>query len=253
MRPAVGTGVADLSIGHRPESRARNTRPLTGRVEPPRLASRASRFSGGLWPGHSPAEFLRSRRATMADRSGHKQKVSKLVVLKDSQETALMKAAVLHAAGEPLRLEEVRLADPGPGEVLVRVQAAGVCHSDLHYMTGDLTCRLPGRPRARGRRASSRRSARGPRDRARRRRGAHVAPAVRPVRVLPGRAAGAVRRDQGSGGYRRAARRHQPALARRRPPGASLPGRVLLRASTAWSHRSRWSRSRPGPRRGSPR
>jgi Zn-dependent alcohol dehydrogenase len=54
-----------------------------------------------------------------------------------------MKAAVLHAAGQPMRLEDVRLADPGPGEVLVRVQAAGVCHSDLHYMTGDLTCRLP--------------------------------------------------------------------------------------------------------------
>ncbi len=54
-----------------------------------------------------------------------------------------MKAAVLHAAGEPLRLEEVALAEPGPGEVLVRVQAAGVCHSDLHYMTGDLACRLP--------------------------------------------------------------------------------------------------------------
>jgi Zn-dependent alcohol dehydrogenase len=54
-----------------------------------------------------------------------------------------VRAAVLHAAGEPLRLEEVRLSGPGPGELLVRVQAAGVCHSDLHYMTGDLTCRLP--------------------------------------------------------------------------------------------------------------
>ena len=54
-----------------------------------------------------------------------------------------MRAAVLHAPGEPLRLEEVRLAGPRQGELLVRVQAAGVCHSDLHYMTGDLTCRLP--------------------------------------------------------------------------------------------------------------
>jgi Zn-dependent alcohol dehydrogenase len=54
-----------------------------------------------------------------------------------------MKAAVLHAAGEPLQLEEVRLARPGPGEVLVRVQAAGICHSDLHYLAGDLSCRLP--------------------------------------------------------------------------------------------------------------
>jgi S-(hydroxymethyl)glutathione dehydrogenase/alcohol dehydrogenase len=54
-----------------------------------------------------------------------------------------MRAAVLHAPGEPLRLEEVRLALPRQGELLVRVQAAGVCHTDLHYMTGDLTCRLP--------------------------------------------------------------------------------------------------------------
>jgi S-(hydroxymethyl)glutathione dehydrogenase/alcohol dehydrogenase len=54
-----------------------------------------------------------------------------------------MRAAVLHAAGEPMHLEEVRLAEPQAGEILVRVQAAGVCHSDLHYMTGDLSCRLP--------------------------------------------------------------------------------------------------------------
>ena len=53
-----------------------------------------------------------------------------------------MRAAVLHAVGEPMRLEETRLAEPRAGEVLVRVQAAGVCHSDLHYLTGDLTCRL---------------------------------------------------------------------------------------------------------------
>jgi len=60
-----------------------------------------------------------------------------------------VKAAVLHAAGEPLRLEDVRLAGPGPGEVLVRVQAAGICHSDLHYLTGSTCtgragCRLTG-------------------------------------------------------------------------------------------------------------
>ena len=54
-----------------------------------------------------------------------------------------MRAAVLYAVGEPMRLEETRLAEPRAGEVLVRVQAAGVCHSDLHYLTGDLTCRLP--------------------------------------------------------------------------------------------------------------
>ena len=54
-----------------------------------------------------------------------------------------MRAAVLHAAGEAMSLEPVHLAGPGPGEVRVKVTAAGVCHSDLHYMTGDLGCRLP--------------------------------------------------------------------------------------------------------------
>ena len=54
-----------------------------------------------------------------------------------------MKAAVLRAVGEPLTIEDVELDPPGPGEVHVRIEAAGVCHSDLHYMTGDLPATLP--------------------------------------------------------------------------------------------------------------
>ncbi|WP_345479026.1 Zn-dependent alcohol dehydrogenase [Amnibacterium soli] len=54
-----------------------------------------------------------------------------------------MRAAVLRAPGEPLAIEDVALDAPGPGEVLVRIEAAGVCHSDLHYMTGDLPAKLP--------------------------------------------------------------------------------------------------------------
>lgn len=54
-----------------------------------------------------------------------------------------MRAAVLHEFGRPMSLEEVRLTDPRAGEVLVRILAAGVCHSDLHYMVGDLKCPLP--------------------------------------------------------------------------------------------------------------
>lgn len=49
-----------------------------------------------------------------------------------------MKAAVLHRAGEPLTIENVDLDVPRPGEVEIRVLAAGVCHSDLHYINGDL-------------------------------------------------------------------------------------------------------------------
>ncbi|MFN0085160.1 MAG: alcohol dehydrogenase catalytic domain-containing protein [Blastocatellia bacterium] len=48
-----------------------------------------------------------------------------------------MKAAVLHAFAAPLRIEEVSRPVPGPGEVLVRVAACGVCHSDLHIAGGE--------------------------------------------------------------------------------------------------------------------
>ncbi|MBS1691149.1 MAG: alcohol dehydrogenase catalytic domain-containing protein [Actinobacteria bacterium] len=54
-----------------------------------------------------------------------------------------MKAAVLHRARTPLTIEDIDLSPLHPGDVLVRVQAAGVCHSDLHYINGDLTAKLP--------------------------------------------------------------------------------------------------------------
>ncbi len=47
-----------------------------------------------------------------------------------------MKAAVLHRANEPLTIEQVSLAKPGPREVLIRTAAAGICHSDLHFADG---------------------------------------------------------------------------------------------------------------------
>src|SRR5262252_10769685 len=54
-----------------------------------------------------------------------------------------MRAAVLYQPGEPLSVEDVELAGPRAGEVRVRVAAAGVCHSDYHYMRGDLVGNLP--------------------------------------------------------------------------------------------------------------
>jgi S-(hydroxymethyl)glutathione dehydrogenase/alcohol dehydrogenase len=47
-----------------------------------------------------------------------------------------MKAAVLHAPNQPLTIEEVSLARPGPREVLLRTAFAGLCHSDLHFIEG---------------------------------------------------------------------------------------------------------------------
>lgn len=48
-----------------------------------------------------------------------------------------MRAAVLDAPGQPLRIERLLLDRPGNGEVLVRLEASGVCHSDLHQAKGD--------------------------------------------------------------------------------------------------------------------
>src|SRR3954452_16809618 len=49
-----------------------------------------------------------------------------------------MRAMVLHAAGEPLRLEEVPVREPPDGQVLVAVRACGVCRTDLHVVDGEL-------------------------------------------------------------------------------------------------------------------
>ena len=48
-----------------------------------------------------------------------------------------MKAAVLHELKKPMVVEEVARPVPGEGEVLIKVEASGVCHSDLHVAEGD--------------------------------------------------------------------------------------------------------------------
>ena len=54
-----------------------------------------------------------------------------------------MKAAVLREVGKPLQIEDVQIGKPGPHEVLIRTAAAGVCHSDLHFMEGKYPFPLP--------------------------------------------------------------------------------------------------------------
>ncbi|WP_217602202.1 alcohol dehydrogenase AdhP [Chitinophaga sp. GbtcB8] len=48
-----------------------------------------------------------------------------------------MKAAVIHAFGAPLQIEQVPVKEPGENEILVRVVTCGVCHTDLHACQGD--------------------------------------------------------------------------------------------------------------------
>ena len=51
--------------------------------------------------------------------------------------TRTMKAAVVHQFGKPLSIEEVPVPTPGAGQILVRIAASGVCHTDLHAADGD--------------------------------------------------------------------------------------------------------------------
>jgi S-(hydroxymethyl)glutathione dehydrogenase/alcohol dehydrogenase len=53
------------------------------------------------------------------------------------------KAAVLWEIGAEWNVEEIELDPPGPGEVLVKIAASGMCHSDEHLVTGDLPFELP--------------------------------------------------------------------------------------------------------------
>ncbi len=54
-----------------------------------------------------------------------------------------MKAAVLYGPNEPLRVEEVTLDDPQEQEVMVRLVATGICHSDLLLMKGEVPSQYP--------------------------------------------------------------------------------------------------------------
>ncbi|UUU35038.1 Zn-dependent alcohol dehydrogenase [Streptomyces sp. CA-210063] len=54
-----------------------------------------------------------------------------------------VRAAVLPAVGAPLEITEIELPDPGPGQVRVRLAAAGVCHSDLSLSDGTMRVPVP--------------------------------------------------------------------------------------------------------------
>ena len=57
-----------------------------------------------------------------------------------------MKAAVLIEVGQPLQIEQINIANPGPHEVLIRTAACGLCHSDLHFIEGTYPHPLPAIP-----------------------------------------------------------------------------------------------------------
>ncbi|WP_037571322.1 S-(hydroxymethyl)mycothiol dehydrogenase [Phaeacidiphilus oryzae] len=54
-----------------------------------------------------------------------------------------VRGVVARGKGEPVRVETVIVPDPGPGEAVVRIQACGVCHTDLHYREGGINDEFP--------------------------------------------------------------------------------------------------------------
>jgi len=54
-----------------------------------------------------------------------------------------VRAVVSMKVKDPVEIRTVIVPDPGPGEALVRVQACGVCHTDLHYREGGINDEFP--------------------------------------------------------------------------------------------------------------
>jgi S-(hydroxymethyl)mycothiol dehydrogenase len=54
-----------------------------------------------------------------------------------------VRAVVARAVKQPVEVVTISVPDPGPGEALVRVQACGVCHTDLHYREGGINDDFP--------------------------------------------------------------------------------------------------------------
>jgi len=54
-----------------------------------------------------------------------------------------VRGIVAKAKGEPVSIETIVIPDPGPGEVIVAIQACGVCHTDLHYREGGINDEFP--------------------------------------------------------------------------------------------------------------
>ena len=127
-----------------------------------------------------------------------------------------VRAALFGAPGAPLVVREIDLEEPGPGDVLVRIDAVGVCGSDLHVVKGEW---MRPRPMVLGHEGAGVVEAVGARrggPRRRRPRGPLVGAGLRRVRPVPRRA---------HDGLPAAARRHRrrgrcPTARRGSPPTA---------------------------------
>jgi propanol-preferring alcohol dehydrogenase len=74
----------------------------------------------------------------IADGSSFRTLYQGCVVQQDrKKEESAMKAAVVHDFTSPLRLEDIPKPEPGPGQIVVKIEASGLCHTDIHAAHGD--------------------------------------------------------------------------------------------------------------------
>jgi len=57
--------------------------------------------------------------------------------------TQQVRGAIVRSVGAPVEVVTITVPDPGPGEVVVKVAACGVCHTDLHYREGGINDEFP--------------------------------------------------------------------------------------------------------------
>ena len=154
-----------------------------------------------------------------------------------------VRGVVATAKGAPVTVETVIVPDPGPGEVVVKVQACGVCHTDLHYKEGAINDDFPF---LLGHEAAGMVDAVGP-DVANvavgRLRGAGLAGAVRAVPVVPAGPALVLLRQRQRHAEDDPGRRHPP------QPG---PGHRRLRGEDAGGRGPGGEGRPPGPARRRP-
>src|SRR5204862_8205793 len=55
----------------------------------------------------------------------------------------VVKGVIARAKGAPVELVDITVPDPGPGEAVVKIQACGVCHTDVHYREGGIGNEFP--------------------------------------------------------------------------------------------------------------
>src|SRR5262245_50461365 len=129
---------------------------------PAKSTAPAQEFCGGIAPGHGQVSLYECRsgrgqattspgtlacRPFLPFRSAFSlagpAAAATMTFHWQSRREAAMKTAVVKAFDKPLVIEDRPVPEPGPGQVLVRVEASGLCHTDIHSARGDWPIKPP--------------------------------------------------------------------------------------------------------------